>query len=86
VSICPHRIDTAAPAAVNSALLARAFFTRAHRARSGNCDRVGDCAALPQFQGPAMKHLPSDLATALVSFTLCIAAASMVVVVFAGVA
>ena len=33
-----------------------------------------------------MKHLPSDLATALVSFTLCIAAASMFVVVFAGVA
>jgi hypothetical protein len=33
-----------------------------------------------------VKHLHDDLATALVSATLCVAAASLFVVVFAGVA
>jgi hypothetical protein len=39
---------------------------------------------IPQEQ--AMKHLHDDFATALVSATLCLAAASLFVVVFATVA
>jgi len=40
----------------------------------------------PLDQEPAMKTMYDDLATALVSATLCVAAASMFVVVFANMA
>ena len=75
------------PAGVKTALGASGFLTP-----SGEIDdrhsrpAGGKPSRFPIFQGDTVKHLHDDLATALVSATLCLAAASLFVVVFAGVA
>ena len=48
--------------------------------------RDGKPPRFPIYQEPSMKHFHDDLATALVSATLCIATVSLFVIALAGVA
>ena len=69
---------------VKSALAARAFLTPLVGAGSGDCRGDGFPSPFPISEGPAMKRFHDDFAAALVSATLCLAAASLFVVVFGG--